>query len=56
MLKPMLVEVGTNKKSIKQITESKIKYRLGMIINAEADDIRFEKDTVIVPLKWFLLL
>lgn len=52
----ILIEVGTNKKSIKQITESNIKYRYGIIINAEADDIQYEKNIAIIPLKWFLLL
>ncbi len=52
----ILVEVGTNKKSIKQITESNIKYRYGIIINAEANDIKYEKNIAIIPLKWFLLL
>ncbi len=54
--KPILIEVGTNKKSIKQITESNIKYRYGIIINAEANDIKYEKNIAIIPLKWFLLL
>ncbi|MEA2043263.1 MAG: AAA family ATPase [Bacteroidota bacterium] len=53
---PILIEVGTNKKSIKQITESNIKYRYGIIINAEANEIKYEKDIAIIPLKWFLLL
>ncbi len=53
---PILIEVGTNKKSVKQITESNIKYRYGIIINAEASDIRYEKNIAIIPLKWFLLL
>lgn len=56
MLKPILIEVGTNKKSIKQITESTIKCRYGIIINSAIDDIKFEKNTAIIPLKWFLLL
>ncbi len=53
---PILIEVGTNKKSIKQITESNTKYKYGIIINAEANDIKYEKDIAIIPLKWFLLL
>ena len=53
---PMVLEVGTNKKSVKQITQSKIKHRLGIIINAEADDVSYENDIAIVPLKWFLML
>ncbi len=52
----ILIEVGTNKKSIKQITESNIKYKYGIIINAEANDIKYEKNIVTIPLKWFLLL
>ena len=53
---PVLVEVGINKKSTKQITKSKIKYRYGIIINTKIDKIEFRKDTVMIPLKWFLLL
>ncbi len=30
---PILIEVGINKKSTKQITKSKIRYRYGIIIN-----------------------
>jgi predicted AAA+ superfamily ATPase len=52
----ILIEVGTNKKSIKQITESNIKYRYGIIINAEANEIQYENNIAIIPLKWFLLL
>ena len=53
---PVLVEVGINKKSTKQITKSKIKYRYGIIINTKIDEIKFENDTVMIPLSWFLLL
>lgn len=56
LLNPMLIEVGTNKKSTKQITESNIKYRLGLIINAESDNIKYENSIATIPLKWFLLL
>ncbi len=53
---PILIEVGINKKSTKQITRSKIQYRYGIIINTKTDDFKIEKDTVIIPLNWFLLL
>ena len=56
MLNPMLLEVGTNKKTSRQMTKSKIKYRYGIIINAESDNIEFTNNTAIFPLKWFLLL
>ena len=53
---PVIIEVGTNKKSIHQITKSKIDYRYGIIINAEAGEMQYGQNTAIVPLKWFLLL
>ena len=53
---PIIIEVGINKKSSKQITKSKIKYRYGIVINTKAEKIEYKKDTVIIPLKWFLLL
>ena len=54
--KPILIEVGINKKSSKQITKSKIKYRYGIIINTKTNELKFEKDIIIIPLKLFLLL
>ncbi len=53
---PILMEVGINKKPTKQITKSKIKYRYGIIINAKTDKLKFEQNTAIIPLMWFLLL
>ena len=53
---PILLEVGINKKTTKQITKSKIKYRYGIIINTKIDEIEFRNNTVMIPLKWFLLL
>ena len=52
----LVLEVGTNKKSIKQLTVSNIKKRYGILVNAEAETPSYEKDVLIVPLKWFLLL
>lgn len=54
--KPLLLEIGINKKTTKQLLKSKIKYKYGIIINAKANDIEIHEDIVIIPLKYFLLL
>jgi len=54
--KPIILEVGINKNTTKQITKSRIKYKYGIIINSKTDNIELHNDIVIVPLKYFLLL
>ena len=54
--KPIIIEIGINKNTTKQITESKIKYKYGLIINSKIDKIELHNDIVIIPLKYFLLL
>ncbi len=54
--KPILVEIGINKNTTKQISRSKIKYKYGIIINSKIDKIELHNDIVIIPLKYFLLL
>ncbi|OQY05567.1 MAG: hypothetical protein B6I20_01005 [Bacteroidetes bacterium 4572_117] len=54
--KPILVEIGVNKNTTKQISKSKIKYKYGIIINSKMDKIELHNDIVIIPLKYFLLL
>ncbi len=54
--KPIIIEIGINKNTTKQITESKIKYKYGLIINSKIDKIKLHNDIVIIPLKYFLLL
>lgn len=54
--KPIIIEIGINKNTTKQITESKIKYKYGIIINSKIDKIELRNDIVIIPLKYFLLL
>lgn len=53
---PILLEIGINKKTTKQILKSKIKYKYGIIINSKIDDIEVHKNIVIIPLKYFLLM
>lgn len=54
--KPILLEVGINKKTTKQLLKSKIKYKYGIIINSKTDDVEIHDNIVIIPLKYFLLL
>ncbi|HAN79185.1 MAG TPA: hypothetical protein DCQ31_16165 [Bacteroidales bacterium] len=54
--KPILLEIGINKNSIKQISQSKINYKYGIVINAKLETIELRDNTVLIPLKYFLLL
>ena len=54
--KPILLEIGLNKKTTKQISKSRIKYKYGIVINSKTDKIELHNDIVIIPLKYFLLL
>ncbi len=54
--KPIIIEVGINKRTIKQITKSKIDYKYGIIINSKIDKIEFLDNIVILPLHYFLIL
>ncbi len=54
--KPILVEIGINKNTTKQISKSRIKYKYGIIINSKIKKIELRNDIVIIPLKYFLLL
>ena len=54
--KPILLEIGINKKTTKQLLKSKIKYKYGIIINSKIDNIEIHGNIVLIPLKYFLLL
>ncbi len=55
---PMIIEIGTGKQSTKQISNSKVKYKYGIMINLKAEKIVAIENskTIILPLKYFLLL
>jgi len=53
---PILLEIGINKKTTKQISKSKINYKYGLVINSKIETIGFQNNIVIVPLKYFLML
>ncbi len=54
--KPILLEIGINKNTTKQITKSRIKYKYGIIVNSKIEAPELHNDIVIIPLKYFLLL
>jgi len=53
---PILLEIGINKTTVKQINKSRIDYRYGIIVNSKIDNYEIRDNTIILPLKWFLLL
>ncbi len=53
---PILLEIGINKNTLNQISQSKIKYKYGIIINSKINEIELHNNIVIIPLKYFLLL
>lgn len=53
---PVLVEVGINKKSRKQISKYVSDKRYGIVINSKIQAAYFEEDCLFLPLSWFLIL
>ena len=54
--KPIILEVKTKKADLRQILKSKIKFRYGILILAEATNYSIVDNVLILPLSWFLLL
>ncbi len=53
---PVVLEVGKNKKSRRQITKYERKKRYGIIVSSELTKYRVDDDSLYLPLGWFLLL
>jgi predicted AAA+ superfamily ATPase len=53
---PVVLEAGSNKQSTKQIEKYHKQKRYGIIISASANGLVRNNNTLIIPLKWFLLL
>jgi len=53
---PVVIEVGTNKTTIRQTEKYLEKKRYGIIISASATDYSIRDNTLVIPLSWFLLL
>jgi predicted AAA+ superfamily ATPase len=55
---PIIIEVGQNKTSARQIAQHKGTFRYGIIINVTAKEPEFvdSSKTIILPLSWFLIM
>jgi uncharacterized protein len=56
MDKPILLEIGLNKTTTRQIHKSNIAFRYGLIVNAQITAIEWKDNVIMLPLRWFLLL
>jgi len=54
--KPIILEVGTGKTSLRQLTKTNIKYRYGILISNGVAEPTLKGDCIQIPLSWFLLL
>ncbi|MCL2290447.1 MAG: AAA family ATPase [Bacteroidetes bacterium] len=54
--KPILLEIGTSKTTTKQIKQSKVNYRYGLLISNGITSPNLKEDCISIPLSWFLLL
>ena len=54
--KPILLEIGTGKTSIRQLTSSHINYRYGLLVSNGISTPILKDNCVQIPLQWFLLL
>ncbi len=53
---PVILEIGTSKKSTKQIKDSKIKHRYGILVSNAISEPALKNECIQIPLVWFLLL
>ena len=54
--KPVLLEIGTGKTSTRQITQSNVNYRYGLLVSNGITSPNLVGDCIQTPLSWFLLL
>ena len=54
--KPILLEIGTGKTTIKQIKQSTIDYRYGLLVSNGVTCPTLKADCIQIPFSWFLLL
>lgn len=53
---PVLLEIGSGKTSIKQLKQSNINYRYGLLVSYGIKEPTLRVDCIQIPLSWFLLL
>lgn len=54
--KPILLEIGTGKTSLRQLKKSNINHRYGLLISSGVTEPTLKSDCIQLPLSWFLLL
>jgi len=54
--KPILLEIGTGKTTTRQIKQSNINYRFGLLVSTGITSPNLKDDCIQLPLGWFLLL
>jgi hypothetical protein len=54
--KPIILEIGTNKTSLRQLTKTNVKYRYGLLVSNGVAEPTLKDDFIQIPLSWFLLL
>lgn len=54
--KPILLEIGANKTTIRQLKQSNVNYRYGLLVSNGITEPNIKDDCIQIPLSWFLLL
>ncbi len=54
--RPVLMEIGTGKTSIRQLKQSTINYRYGILVSQGIKTPAIKEDCIQIPLSWFSLL
>jgi hypothetical protein len=54
--KPILMELGTKKTTLKQLKKSNIDFRYGLLITSGVNKPILNENCIQIPLSWFLLL
>lgn len=54
--KPILIEIGTGKTTTRQIKQSNINYRYGILVSEGLKEPVLKGDCILLPLRWFALL
>jgi len=56
LMQPIVLEVGTGKKSTRQVNKYQKEKRYGLLLNATSDALQATSGSLSLPLSWWLLL
>jgi len=54
--RPILLEIGSGKTSTRQLKQSNINYRYGLLVSNGITGASLKDDCILLPLRWFSLL